>query len=120
MESLKLYTISDAYISYLREFSPKTILRSEGEGYVTSRKYLGVVYEINCYQYFAPFSSPKDSDYFLGKNGKKEIRRSIIPIIRMTETFSNGEKGLLATIKLNNMIPVPVSELEEYDIVLTS
>ena len=73
---MKLYTISDAYISYLREFSSKTILRSEGEGYVTSRKYLGVVYEINGYQYFAPFSSPKDSDFKLLEQKMDEYKPS--------------------------------------------
>jgi len=73
---LKLYTISDAYISYLREFSSKTILRSEGEGYVTSRKYLCVIYEINGYQHFAPFSSPKDSDFKLLEQKMDEYKPS--------------------------------------------
>lgn len=48
-------------------------------------------------------------------DGKKVVRKSIIPIIRMTSTNSAGEPELKGTLKLSNMIPVPESELTLYD-----
>ena len=115
MEDFKLYVISATYIRYLRQFEPSHILSSESDTYVHERKYLGVAYEIGAHRYFAPFSSPKESDY-TELNGSRVIRKSIVPIIRMTETDSNETYKLLGTIKLNNMVPVPESELTLYDV----
>ena len=83
--------------------------------YKHTRKYLGVVLTINDYRYYAPLSSPKNSDYFVDENGKKIIRKSIIPIIRMVESDITGKKTLLGTIKLSNMIPVPQGQLVLYN-----
>ena len=63
MEKLKLYTVDDDYIEYLKHFD-KQVMFSKGDDYLTDRKYLGVVLEINGFKYFAPLSSPKDSYYF--------------------------------------------------------
>ena len=62
-----------------------------------------------------PLSSPKNTDYQI-INGERRIRKSIIPIIRITAVSSNGEPELKGTLKLSNMIPVPASELTLYDI----
>ena len=80
-----------------------------------TRKYLGIVYTIKGYNYYIPLSSPKDSDYKL-VNGKKVIRRSIIPIMRIVEKLSNGEFELKGTLRISHMIPVPYSELTLYDL----
>lgn len=67
------------------------------------------------YSYYIPFSSPKDSDYVFCPDGSRSIRKSIVPIIRMTtDDTPNGGIRLLGTLKLSNMIPVPPSELEPY------
>lgn len=116
--SLKIYSVSDRYIKFLRDdprlknvFDNKEGVRSH------SRKYLGVALSINDYNYFIPFSSPKDSDYFVDKDGVRKIRKSIIPIIRMTTTDAvSGEMELKGTLKISNMIPVPQSELTPYNI----
>jgi len=68
----------------------------------------------DCFFYYIPLSSPKNSDYQI-INGERKIRKSIVPIIRMTHKNTNGVLELKGTLKLNNMIPVPKSELTLYD-----
>ena len=80
-----------------------------------TRKYLGIVYSINGYNYYIPLSSPKNSDYQI-ENGVQKIRGSIVPIIRITSQSSSGKLELKGTLKLSNMIPVPASELTLYNI----
>lgn len=48
--------------------------------------------------------------------GRRVIRNSILPIIRITETDIYGKRHLLGTIKLSNMIPVPKCKLVLYDL----
>lgn len=69
------------------------------------------------FYYYIPFSSPKNSDYIIRQDGTREIRKSIVPIVRMTtaDTIS-GALELMGTLKLSNMIPVPPSELTQYRI----
>lgn len=99
---LKLYAVSDEYIRYLRVDNQIIHVFDNKEGYRThDRKYVGVVISINDYQYFAPLSSPKNSDYING-----QIRHSNKSIMRMTKNES-GNPVLLGTLKLLNMIPVP-------------
>ena len=76
-----------------------------------TRKYLGIIISINGINYFAPLSSPKKSDYDL--NG--EIKKSSSIILRMVKDYSSKPQ-LLGTIKLNNMIPIPDSEIIYYDL----
>ena len=110
MEKLKLYMVDADYIKYLFGFDDRVMYWS-GSNYKTERKYLGVVLRINDFQYFAPLSSPKESDYFY-KNGKKQIRKNIIPIIRLVT-----DKGdLLGKVKLSNMISVKSEYITLYDI----
>ena len=107
---MKLYTVTDKYINYLRKFDNKVYDNKENNRYVT-RKYLGIVLKINKISYYIPMSSPKKSDY---KNNN--IRKSIIPIIRI---ISNEELDnvpvLKGTLRISNMIPVPDSELILYE-----
>lgn len=114
MKNLKLYEISEEYISYLRSFDSFVFSAKEDDRNHT-RKYLGVVYTINNYNYYIPLSSPKHTDYQM-VNGSIQIRKSIIPIIRITAQSNSGEKELKGTLKLSNMIPVPASELTLYDL----
>lgn len=71
------------------------------------RKYLGVLTELNGFRYFIPLSSPKEKDY--NKQGKIKNDSEITIYIR------NKDK-LYGTLRLNNMIPVPESELVKYDL----
>lgn len=114
MDNLKLYEISEEYISYLRRFD-SFVFSSKEDDRNHTRKYLGVVYTINNYNYYIPLSSPKNTDYQM-INGKRKIRKSIVPIIRITAQVDSGELELKGTLKLSNMIPVPFSELTLYDL----
>ena len=122
MDAIKIYSLSDSYISYLRSdarlrnvFDNKSNARPNARRH--ARKYLGAVFSHRNFNYFIPFSSPKDSDYIALADGSKVIRKSIIPIIRMTtKDTASGAIELKRTLKLNNMIPVPASELTPYDI----
>jgi len=80
-----------------------------------TRKYLGIVYCINEYNYYIPLSTPKNSDYKI-IDGNRIIRKSIVPIIRIVENNSNGKLELKGTLRVSHMIPVPSSELELYDV----
>ena len=107
---MKLYAITDKYINYLREFDNRVYDNKEDKRKVT-RKYLGIVLKINELNYYIPMSSPKKSDY---KN--KEIRKSVIPIIRIVSNEEiNDIPVLKGTLRISNMIPVPDSELILYE-----
>ncbi len=89
MSKLKLYEVSGEYISYISTVE-KNVFSSKENDRIHTRKYLGIVYSINGYNYYIPLSSPKSSDYRL-ENGVQKIRGSIIPIIRITSQSSSGE-----------------------------
>lgn len=99
MNELKLYEISEDYISYINT-AEKKIFSLKGNVHNHTRKYLGIVYSINNYNYYIPLSSPKNSDYCM-ENGIRKIRKSIIPIIRITAKSSLGELELKGTLKLS-------------------
>ena len=107
---MKLYSVSDNYINYLRNFDDKVYDNKETNRKNT-RKYLGIVLNINNFNYYIPLSSPKKTDYY-----KNTIRKSIIPIIRIISCHeSKNTPCLKATLRLSNMIPVPDSELTLYN-----
>jgi len=53
MGGLKIYNVSDKYISFLRKYVPGVYSNKDGKRKHT-RKYLGIVYTINGYNYFNP------------------------------------------------------------------
>ena len=116
MSELKIYSVSDRYIEYLRKDARLSIVFDNKEDVRShTRKYLGVAFVKNDYHYFIPFSSPKDSDYQISPDGIRTIRKSIIPIIRMVTTDTvSGIPELKGTLKISNMIPVPERELTPY------
>ena len=117
MKSLKLFSVSDRYISYLRnDCNIIGVYSNKEDNCKHTRKYLGVVIEISSFKYYIPLSSPKNTDY-IEVNGCKQIRKSIIPIIRLTEINSSNLKVLLGTLRISHMIPVPDSELILYDLI---
>ena len=116
MSELKIYSVSDRYIEYLRKDTCLSIVFDNKEDVRShTRKYLGVAFVKNDYHYFIPFSSPKDSDYQISPDGIRTIRKSIIPIIRMVTTDTvSGIPELKGTLKISNMIPVSERELTPY------
>ncbi len=105
---LNLYSVSDKYVTYLRQFDDK-IYDNKEDARTYERKYLGVVLTVNELNYYIPMSSPKKSDYI--DNDNKIIRNDTKTIIRM----HNGGR-LYGTLRISNMIPVPITELEPYTI----
>ena len=114
MEEFKIYSVSDKYISFLRENFPN-VYSNKIDNKTHTRKYVGVVVTIEDFKYYIPMSSPKDSDYQVAGE-TKVIKKSIIPIIRIVVKNSLGEKELKGTLRISHMIPVPESELELYDL----
>lgn len=114
MENIKIYSISDRYIDFLREKYPN-VYSNKVEHRTHTRKYIGIVITIGQYHYYVPMSSPKNSDYQIAGNDKV-IKKSIVPIMRIVVKNSDGVKELKGTLRLSHMIPVPESELELYDL----
>lgn len=108
---LNLYSVSDEYIEYLRKFDDR-VYDNKQEIRVHTRKYLGVVLSINSFNYYIPFSSPKDTDYY--DKEKIKIRKSIVPIMRITEKKGEDNYKLYGTLRISNMIPVPITEITPY------
>ena len=114
MEEFRIYSISDEYVMFLQEYFPN-VYSNKVENRTHTRKYIGTVMNINEICYYIPMSSPKESDYQVA-GPEKVIKKSIIPIIRIVVKNSKGEKELKGTLRISHMIPVPTSELIEYDI----
>ena len=79
MEELKLYSVSDDYVEWLRKDFPN-VYSNKINSRTHTRKYLGVVLQMGQYHYYVPMSSPKDSDYQIAGTNKV-IKKSIVPII---------------------------------------
>ncbi len=90
MDNLKLYEIDNDYINYLSAFTPHLFLNKK-PGQSNERKYIGIVFEINGYDYFAPLSSFKD---------KHRKMKDSIDFLKVKD---------YAVINLNNMFPAPES-----------
>ena len=103
---LNLYSVSDKYIKYLRQFDEK-IYDNKEDIRTQPRKYLGIVLTVNDFNNYIPMSSPKKSDYI--DYEKKIIRKDTKTIIRIY----NSDR-LYGTLRISNMIPVPIIELEPY------
>ena len=114
LEELRVYSISDAYIEYLRKYN-SNVYSNKVDNRTHTRKYIGVVIELAGYKYYIPMSSPKETDYQVAGNGKV-IKKSIVPIMRMVVKNNKGEKELKGTLRISHMIPVPETELELYDL----
>ena len=104
--SYKFVVITDEYIDYLRETVP-SVMSNKAKSRTYHRKYLGILEELNGFKYFIPLSSPKPKDY--AKNGKPRFD-TLITI------YMKDSKRLYGTLRFNNMIPVPESEILLYDL----
>lgn len=97
MDSIKLFEIDEKYITYLSGFEPHLFLNKK-PGQHNERKYIGIVFQIDSFDYFAPISSFKQKHYAM-KEG--------IDLIKIKN---------YAVINLNNMFPVPESARKYVDI----
>lgn len=93
--NIRIYRVKSKYIKYLSMYQ-EHIFAQDAEK--DNRKYIGVVFEIKGMKYFAPLSSFKDKH--------KKMKESI-DFIKIKD---------YAVINLNNMIPVPDSQIVDIDI----
>lgn len=91
---MKLYTINEKYINYLKNFS-ENIRYNKNQ----SRPYVGVVLQVAEHSYFVPMSSPKEKHLSM----------------KDTVDFMKIDKGKLGALNFNNMIPVPSNYAEILD-----
>lgn len=97
MKRLNLYTVNKKYCKFLREYDDRVPLVS---GEKAKRPFIGILICVNRKNYFAPLTSPK----------KKHLT------MKEGQDFIKIKQGKLGAINLNNMIPIPFSELRKIDI----
>lgn len=111
---MKLFSISDEYISFLRKQFPR-IYSNKEDIRVHTRKYLGVVIEIENHKYYIPLSSPKKKHDYITIDGIESIRKDSLIVMRIVSR-KGDKKELKGTLQIGTMIPVPDSEIELYDV----
>ncbi len=89
---LRIYEIKNEYIKYLSNYQEHLFLHTNEKG---KRKYIGIVFQINGINFFAPLSSYKTKH------------------VKMKESVDFIKIKDYAVINLNNMIPVPNSQIVE-------
>ncbi|MCY3067575.1 type III toxin-antitoxin system ToxN/AbiQ family toxin [Aerococcus mictus] len=105
MNKLDLFKIDGNYIDYLRNFDSRVPINKDS--YI-GRPYIGVVFSINEFNYFAPLTSPK--------RGKTIRYNNQITTHIFQEPGKKCWENYLGAILHNNMIPVPNEVLEKIDI----
>lgn len=88
MDKLLFYEIDARYICFLAQFD-QHLFQNAKIAQNFSRKYIGILFEINGMKYFAPLSSFKDKHK------------------RLSETVDFIKIGDMAVLNLNNIFPVP-------------
>lgn len=86
-DNLMIVKINFDYCDYLRKHENRV---SYNAGKKILRPFVGVLFQMNEFKYFAPLSSPK----------KKHL------LMRDNQDFLRLDKGRLGAINFNNMIPV--------------
>ena len=90
---MQFYEIEPDYIDYLCEHEPR-LMHNKQSGQVNSRKYLGVLIQIDGMDYYAPLSSFKPKHEKMGN---------------MPDMF---KVGTYAVININQMFPAPKSQVK--------
>lgn len=101
MNKLKLYRVDINYIKYLYSFDNRIQYNPNREDeYTEKRPYLGIVLEVDNFNYFVPLEHPRASHQNMKNN---------VYIFKI----HNGKYGILG---FNNMIPINKENLVEFDI----
>ncbi|MBE5928280.1 MAG: type III toxin-antitoxin system ToxN/AbiQ family toxin [Lachnospiraceae bacterium] len=93
--NIRIYEVKSEYIKYLSNYQKHIFSQTDEK---SNRKYIGIIFEIKGIKYFAPLSSYKD---------KHKQMKERVDIIKIKS---------YAVINLNNMIPVPDSQIINIDI----
>ena len=95
-KSFKIVKVDSKYCNYLRKYDDKVVYN---EGSKDLRPFIGVLFEVNNCEYFAPLSSPKP---------KHKKLKNTLDLIKIKD----GEYGV---VNFNNMIPV-LNNYIEFDL----
>lgn len=93
--AIRIYEVKSEYIKYLGNYQKHIFAQTDGKD---RRKYIGIILEVKGIKYFAPLSS--------FKNKHKQMKEGV-DFIKIKD---------YAVINLNNMIPVPDSQIVDIDI----
>lgn len=93
MKELKLVKINTKYCDYLRQFDSKVPYNYDKK---EIRPFVGALFYVNDFAYFAPLSSPKPKH--------KKLRNKL--------DFLKIDDGNLGAINFNNMIPVTENNIK--------
>ena len=94
-KNIRIYEVKSEYIKYLSNYQKHIFAQSDGKD---KRKYMGIVFEVKGIKYFAPLSSYKE---------KHKHMKESVDFIKIKD---------YAVINLNNMIPIPDSQIVDIDI----
>lgn len=97
IRNFKIVKVDYKYCNYLRKFDNKV---SYNEGTKELRPFIGILFVVGNYEYFAPLSSPKVKHVTMKNN---------IDIIKI-------DKGRYGVVNFNNMIPVTSKNYELFDL----
>ena len=97
---LSFYTVENEYCNWLRQSDPCVAYNMDEK---QKRPFVGIVFSINGYNYYAPLSSPKPKHLNM-KNQLDFLK------------INGGEWG---AINFNNMIPVPIECLTRVEMRIT-
>lgn len=101
--NIHLFAVSDEYISRISTIDHRVLSNHENDR-KHNRPYIGFLVFIEPFHYFLPPSSADKRDY--DENGK--LRPSTQTILRMVR----GNGTFMGKILLNNMIPVPLTQIK--------
>ena len=101
MRNFKIVRVNSDYCDYLRKFDSRV---SYNKGSKKLRPFVGVLFKIDKWEYFAPLSSPKT---------KHKLMKNRLDFFKI----KNGELG---AINFNNMIPVTKNNYTEIDLYSTN
>ena len=93
-KNFKIVKVDSKYCNYLRKYDDKV---SYNAGLKELRPFVGVLFNVNNKEYFAPLSSPKNKHKFL---------KNTIDLIKI-------EDGKYGVINFNNTIPVKSNNYQE-------
>ena len=79
MDNIRFYEINAKYVDYLAPYAPHLFHNSK-KGQANQRKYIGIVFQINDMEYFAPLSSfkPKHEKMKEGLDFIKILRYAVL------------------------------------------
>ena len=97
---LSLFKVNNSYCNFLREYDYR-VTDNRYVTYKSNRPYVGVVFSIDDFCYFAPLSSPKAKHRTMPNNMLDCIK------------IQNGNYGV---VNLNNMIPVNIKDIKLIDL----